>query len=53
MRQRFGFRCSCGGFSKTLYGCDVTFEGKTVNVLFCIRCLLKFGLKERKKNERP
>ncbi len=49
-RKFWGLKCRwCGRPVKELAACDLTFEGKTVAVNLCLKCLRKLGLKEELK----
>jgi len=49
-RKIYEFKCGiCRNFAKELHNCDLTFEGKTVTIMVCHRCMRKVGLKEDKR----
>jgi predicted Fe-S protein YdhL (DUF1289 family) len=52
MKYRFGFKCKgCGYSQKELFNCDLTFKEKKVSIMLCNRCMKKFGLRERPKED--
>lgn len=52
MKKRYGFKCRlCGSFQKELFNCELKYDVVIVPMALCIRCMRRYGLKERKKIE--
>jgi hypothetical protein len=47
-RYRLGFKCNlCYHTTKELYGCTLSHDQKSVQIMLCIRCLRRLGLREK------
>jgi hypothetical protein len=49
VRRYLGFKCKlCYRSTKELFGCTLSFEEVSVQLLLCKRCLYRFGLRAKR-----